>query len=667
MSWSDTYDPNDAKTIYQSMWEQLIVHDLGASVLEGCDVTEDSGANLLVDVSEGWHLNNNVILNYAGVDAWTGGGTTFAALIGALGTDENQFVIIYLDTSGVLQHVDGTPAASNHKPPDLPNPYCVPLCLLELSENQTAIQDGDIEEYRPRSPMGEAYRGDVHMWRTDEASVGTPTYESYETVYHASRYNSGTPVDGQMKIRADWTADVSTALVLEVLNASDAWIMRFNDTGRHFQLYGDYYWYSSTSFQGVLQHANSGHRAYTFQDKDYTLADHADLHSESHTLQSHAAGDLAYTQLNDIVDTVGSGTSDMLSAATHVHTGSDGSSVLGYSAISGLVDISGAGSASHISGAEHQHTDIDGSTKVAHSNLSGIGTAIHLDWTTPTASRVFDNSGSGATTAVEAVAAGGTVDRYLAQLTNKVIKSRTPTDVAGDIGSSITTVGEITVGKWYSDPVITTYGGTGLASFTAGDILHYVSGTALTRLAKGTAGQALVMNSGATAPEWGTAESTQLLQDFREAAYDIEDWTGVGNPPYMWQILGDEGDNQDQDVVYFTILVRSNDQSLGGRVYTKIVQTDPGATVTAKIVMRVYYSLDGASWSPYGSDQSSTLTTVIGSGSDENSTDLTVSIASYSGDMRRTQFMVRFLFDTDSSTSLGVDFTGEIRSLYSTL
>ena len=39
---------------------------------------------------------------------------------------------------------------------------------------------------------------------------------------------------------------------------------------------------------------------------------------------------------------------------------------------------------------------------------------------------------------------------------------------------------------------------------TQGDTIYY-NGTDNVRLAKGTAGQALVMNSGATAPEWGTA------------------------------------------------------------------------------------------------------------------------------------------------------------------
>ena len=45
-------------------------------------------------------------------------------------------------------------------------------------------------------------------------------------------------------------------------------------------------------------------------------------------------------------------------------------------------------------------------------------------------------------------------------------------------------------------------GGTNISSFTAGDILYASGTTALSKLAKGSAGQILAMNSGATAPEW---------------------------------------------------------------------------------------------------------------------------------------------------------------------
>jgi len=58
-----------------------------------------------------------------------------------------------------------------------------------------------------------------------------------------------------------------------------------------------------------------------------------------------------------------------------------------------------------------------------------------------------------------------------------------------------------------SATLISTSGGTGLASFTAGDILYYASGTTLTKLAKpGTpAGEVLTFATSASAPSWVAA------------------------------------------------------------------------------------------------------------------------------------------------------------------
>ena len=53
-------------------------------------------------------------------------------------------------------------------------------------------------------------------------------------------------------------------------------------------------------------------------------------------------------------------------------------------------------------------------------------------------------------------------------------------------------------------------GGTGLTSFTAGDVLYASGTTTLTKLAKGSAEQVLAMNSGATAPDWGSVDLTVL-------------------------------------------------------------------------------------------------------------------------------------------------------------
>jgi hypothetical protein len=53
-------------------------------------------------------------------------------------------------------------------------------------------------------------------------------------------------------------------------------------------------------------------------------------------------------------------------------------------------------------------------------------------------------------------------------------------------------------------------GGTGLTSYTAGDLVYYASGTTLTKLAKGSANQVLAMNSGASAPEWVTSTTGDI-------------------------------------------------------------------------------------------------------------------------------------------------------------
>ena len=61
-----------------------------------------------------------------------------------------------------------------------------------------------------------------------------------------------------------------------------------------------------------------------------------------------------------------------------------------------------------------------------------------------------------------------------------------------------------------ADGVPVASGGTGLASFTAGDVLYATGSTTLAKLPKGTAEQILSMNSGATLPEWTSADISVL-------------------------------------------------------------------------------------------------------------------------------------------------------------
>jgi hypothetical protein len=63
-------------------------------------------------------------------------------------------------------------------------------------------------------------------------------------------------------------------------------------------------------------------------------------------------------------------------------------------------------------------------------------------------------------------------------------------------------------GTWNGTAIGVIYGGTGLTSFAAGDLLYASASNTLAALAKGTANQVLGMNNGATAPEYKTVSGT---------------------------------------------------------------------------------------------------------------------------------------------------------------
>lgn len=71
------------------------------------------------------------------------------------------------------------------------------------------------------------------------------------------------------------------------------------------------------------------------------------------------------------------------------------------------------------------------------------------------------------------------------------------------VGTDIATVGTVTAGTWNGTAIITTYGGTGLASYTQGDLLYYNSGTLLSKLAKDANSTRYLSNQGASNnPSW---------------------------------------------------------------------------------------------------------------------------------------------------------------------
>jgi hypothetical protein len=80
-----------------------------------------------------------------------------------------------------------------------------------------------------------------------------------------------------------------------------------------------------------------------------------------------------------------------------------------------------------------------------------------------------------------------------------------------------------TLGAQAADATLTSLSGL---SLVAGDILYATGADTLVRLPKGSAGQVLVMNGGATAPEWGSAGLTFATPIATTSGTD-HDFTGI--------------------------------------------------------------------------------------------------------------------------------------------
>jgi len=77
-----------------------------------------------------------------------------------------------------------------------------------------------------------------------------------------------------------------------------------------------------------------------------------------------------------------------------------------------------------------------------------------------------------------------------------------PAEKSVNLNSSgnVSPLGTIASGTWNATAITTAYGGTGLTSYTAGDLPYYSTGTALSKLAIGSNGYILTSNG--TAPTW---------------------------------------------------------------------------------------------------------------------------------------------------------------------
>ena len=136
---------------------------------------------------------------------------------------------------------------------------------------------------------------------------------------------------------------------------------------------------------------------------------------------------------------------------------------------------------------------------------------------------VFNNNATGtltlqdyATGAIGTITSGGAVELVL--ISNGTVAGTW--DVHGYLPENVTwgtnalNLGSTVIsnGTWQGGTIATGYGGTGLTSYTAGDMPYYVSGTALSKLGIGANGYILTSNG--SAPTWAVNTAASADQAY---------------------------------------------------------------------------------------------------------------------------------------------------------
>jgi len=101
---------------------------------------------------------------------------------------------------------------------------------------------------------------------------------------------------------------------------------------------------------------------------------------------------------------------------------------------------------------------------------------------------------------------GGSAVNFSTGTQNVFITYPSEKSVNLDGSGNVSPLGTIASGTWNATAITTTYGGTGLTSYTAGDLPYYSTGTTLSKLGIGTNGYVLTSNG--TAPTWAAVASS---------------------------------------------------------------------------------------------------------------------------------------------------------------
>ena len=177
-----------------------------------------------------------------------------------------------------------------------------------------------------------------------------------------------------------------------------------------------------------------------------------------------------------------------------------------------------------------------GTTAMLAISTAGYFLSVNAGATAPqwTQTLGVTNGGTGVTT-LTGVAFGNGTSAFTAATGAQISTALGTTNIAGN-AANVTGI------------VATNNGGTGLSSWTAGDIAYYSAGTALTKLALGTAG--FVLTAGASAPQWTSIGS--LTAGLATTATQVQTTAQANNANYYPTFVDSNNASATGELVYTT-------------------------------------------------------------------------------------------------------------------